>query len=286
MDFGIVTFPTDTSIEPQDLGPALEARGFESLFFAEHTHIPTSRRTPFIGGGELDPMYWHSHDQFVALTMAAAVTKKLKIGTGVTLVPQHDPINLAKATASLDRLSGGRFIYGIGAGWNVEEKEDHGVAYKDRWKITREYMLAIREIWNNDEPEFSGDFVKFPPMWSWPKPLQSGGPPVLMGAYSKYVPTRIAQYCDGWMPIEGLLQDIPEALSEIHNAMNKIGRDPDTLDVTVLAEVKERDGFDPVRLERMIQVGANRVLLPLADLTRDDALAVLDEYAKMIEQFK
>lgn len=286
MDFGIVTFPTDTSIEPQDLGPALEERGFESLFYAEHTHIPTSRRSQFIGGGELGAMYWHSHDQFVALTMAAAVTKTLLLGTGVTLLTEHDPINLAKATASLDRLSGGRLIFGIGAGWNAEEMEDHGVAYRDRWKVTRERMLAIREIWTNDEPEFHGEFVDFPPMWCWPKPLQSPGPRVIMGAYSKYVPDRIAEYCDGWMPIEGGLEDIPSALKDIRAAMDARGRDPDSLDITVLAEVRERDGFDPVRLERMIDVGANRVLLPLADLPRDSALSVLDDYAKMIEQMR
>lgn len=286
MDFGIVSFPTDTSIEPQDLGPALEERGFESLFYAEHTHIPTSRRTPFIGGGELGAMYWHSHDQFVALTMAAATTKTLKLGTGVTLIPQHDPINMAKATASLDRLSGGRLMFGIGAGWNAEEMEDHGVAYRDRWKITRERMLAIKEIWTQDEPEFHGKFVDFPPMWCWPKPLQAGGPPVLMGAYSKYVPARIAEYCDGWMPIEGLLEDIPSALKDIHAAMVELGRDPAALDVTVLAEVKEREGFDPVRLKRMIDVGANRVLLPLADLPLNGTLKVLDDYAEMIARLQ
>ncbi len=285
MDFGIVCFATDSSIEPQDLGPALEQRGFESLFYAEHTHIPISRRSPFIGGGDLAPMYWHSHDQFIALTMAAAHTKTLKLGTGITLLTEHDPINLAKATASLDRLSGGRLIFGIGAGWNAEEMEDHGVAFVDRWKVTREHMLAIRSIWTEDEPEFHGDFVDFPPMWCWPKPTQSDGPPVLMGAYSKYVPARIAEYCDGWMPIEGLLEDIPTALEDIRAAMVDRGRDPASLDVTVLAEVREREGFDPVRLERMVRAGANRVLLPFADHNYDEALKVLDDYAAMIARF-
>ena len=284
MDFGIICFPTDTSIEPQDLAPALEARGFESLFYAEHTHIPTSRRSPFIGGGELPSMYWHCHDQFVALSIAAATTRTLKLGTGVTLVTEHDPINLAKATASLDRLSGGRLLFGIGAGWNAEEMEDHGVAFGDRWKVTRERMLAIRRIWSDDEPQYHGKFVELPPMWCWPKPLQAGGPPVLMGAYSKYVPARIAEYCDGWMPIEGLIDDIPAALIDIRAAMQARGRDPAKLDVTVLAEVRAQRGLDPERLERMIATGANRVLLPFADFARDDALAVLDEYAKAIAQ--
>ena len=282
MDFGIVCFPTDTSIEPQDLAPALEARGFESLFYAEHTHIPTSRRSQFVGGGELPAMYWHSHDQFVALSIAAATTRTLKLGTGVTLITEHDPINLAKATASLDRLSGGRLLFGIGAGWNAEEMADHGVAFADRWKVTRERMLTIRSIWNDDVPEYHGQFVDLPPMWCWPKPLQVGGPPVLMGAYSKYVPARIAEYCDGWMPIEGLLADIPSALSDIRAAMQARGRDASKLDVTVLAEVRAQRGLDPKRLERMIATGANRVLLPLADFPRDEALAILDEYAAAI----
>jgi probable F420-dependent oxidoreductase len=282
MDFGIVCFPTDTSIEPQDLAPALEERGFESLFYAEHTHIPTSRRSPFVGGGELPAMYWHCHDQFVALSIAAATTRTLKLGTGVTLVTEHDPINLAKAAASLDRLSGGRLLFGIGAGWNAEEMEDHGVAFADRWKVTRERMLAIRSIWRDDEPEYHGKFVDLPPMWCWPKPLQAGGPPVLMGAYSKYVPARIAEYCDGWMPIEGLIDDIPAALNDIRAAMQARGRDPAKLDVTVLAEVRAESGLDPKRLERMMATGANRVLLPFADYTRDKALSVLDEYAAAI----
>lgn len=285
MDFGIICFPTDTSIEPQDLAPALEARGFESLFYAEHTHIPTSRRSPFVAGGELPAMYWHTHDQFVALSIAAATTRTLQLGTGITLVTGHDPINLAKATASLDRLSGGRLLFGIGAGWNAEEMEDHGVAFADRWKVTRERMLAIRRIWTEDEPEFHGKFVDLPPMWCWPKPLQPGGPPVLMGAYSKWTPKRIAEYCDGWMPIEGQAADIPGAVAEIRAAMRERGRDDSKLDITVLAEVRAERGFDPKRLERMVETGANRVLFPLGDFQRDEALKILDEYAETMRAF-
>jgi probable F420-dependent oxidoreductase len=285
MDFGIICFPTDTAIPPQALAPALEERGFESLFYAEHTHIPASRRTPFVGGGDLPEMYWHCHDQFVALSIAAATTTRLKLGTGVTLVTEHDPINLAKATASLDRLSGGRLLFGIGAGWNVEEMADHGVDFRDRWKVTRERVLAIRRIWTEDEPEFHGEFVDFDPMWAWPKPLTPGGPPVLMGAYSRWVPERIAEYCDGWMPIEGLCDDIPAALAGIRTAMATRGRDPTRLDVTVLAEVRASPGLDPARLARMVATGANRVLLPMADLARDAALAQLDEYAAAIARF-
>ncbi len=187
-DFGVIMFPTDQSITPQALGTELEVRGYESVFFPEHTHIPTSRRTPFIAGGDLPEMYWRTQDQFVALGMVAAVTENLKLGTGITLVTEHDPINTAKRVASLDALSKGRLLFGIGAGWNAEEMEDHGVPFGDRWKVTRERVLAMREIWSEDEPEYHGKFVDFPPMWSWPKPAQAGGPPVIMGAWSKYVP--------------------------------------------------------------------------------------------------
>ncbi len=285
LDFGLITFATDGAITPVDLAVALEERGFESLFIAEHTHIPTSRKTPFIVGQELPDMYWRCHDPFVALGMAAAVTRELKLATGIALVAQHDPIVLAKQVASLDVLSGGRVLFGIGAGWNAEEMEDHGVAFKDRWKVTRERVLAMREIWTQDEPEFHGEFVDFPPMWCWPKPLQEGGPPVLMGAYSKWTPARIAEYCDGWLPIDGE-GDMREHLDAIGEAMAARGRTLEELDVTVLPEVSKRRGVDPRRFERMVESGANRVLLPMPDLSRDETLKLLDEYVESIAPFR
>ncbi len=285
LDFGLITFPTDTGIAPDELARALEERGFESLFVAEHTHIPTSRKTPFIAGSELPDMYWRCHDQFVALAMAAAVTERLKLGTGITLVTEHDPISTAKRVASLDRLSGGRVLFGIGAGWNAEEMENHGTVFKDRWKITRERVLAMRAIWTEDEAEFHGDFVDFDPIWCWPKPVQAGGPPVLMGAYSKWTPARIAEYCDGWMPIDGA-GDMQADLAAIRDAMEARGRKMDELDITVLPEVSRRRGVDPKRLESMLGSGANRVLLPMADFPRDETLSILDEYVAAIAPFR
>jgi probable F420-dependent oxidoreductase len=211
VDFGVIGFPTDQSITPLELGPELEQRGFESLFYAEHTHIPTSRRSPFLVGGDLPEMYWRAHDQFVALGMVASVTQTLKLGTGITLVTEHDPINLAKRVASLDALSGGRVIFGIGAGWNAEEMEDHGVAFADRWKVTRERILAAKQIWTQDEPEYHGDFVDFPPMWSWPKPAQAGGPPILMGAWST---TLMSQCSQPRAPIGTLTSGISKRVSK------------------------------------------------------------------------
>lgn len=284
-DFGLITFATDGAITPVELAMALEERGFESLFVAEHTHIPVSRKTPFVVGSELPDMYWRCHDQFVALSMAAAVTTRLKVATGITLVTEHDPIDLAKKVASLDVLSGGRFLFGIGAGWNAEEMEDHGVAFRDRWKVTRERVLAMRAMWVEEEPEYHGEFVDFPPMWCWPKPLHPGGPPVLMGAYSKWAPPRIAEYCDGWMPIEGE-GDLERDLEAIGEAMAARGRSLDELDITILPEVSKRRGVDPKRFERMVESPANRVLLPMADFSRDETLKLLDEYVALIAPFR
>src|SRR5919205_1080378 len=170
MLFGAFYFPTDYGIDVRELASALEARGFESLFFCEHTHIPVGRKTPFPGGGELPKRYSHTHDPFVALSFAAAATKKLKLGTGILLVPQHEPIVTAKAIASLDQLSGGRFIFGIGGGWNVEEMENHGATYKTRFAMMRERILAMKALWTEQEAEYHGEMVNFDKVWSWPKP--------------------------------------------------------------------------------------------------------------------
>ncbi len=202
--FGITMFPTDYSIQPVELARAVEERGFDSLFFPEHTHIPTSRKTPFPGGGELPKHYSHTHDPFVAFGACAAVTKRIRLGTGICLVIQRDPITLAKEIASVDSMSNGRFVLGIGAGWNREEMSNHGADYKNRWGLVREKILAMKAIWTQDEAEFHGEFVDFDPIWSYPKPVQRGGPPVWIGANSKWVFDRVAEYADGWMPIGGL----------------------------------------------------------------------------------
>ena len=181
MQIGCFYFPVDYGIDVRELARAMEDRGFESLFFPEHTHIPTSRQSPWPGGGELPKCYSHTHDPFVACTAAAVVTEKLKIGTGICLVPQHEPIVTAKAIASVDQISGGRFMFGIGGGWNVEEMEDHGATYKTRFAIMREHILAMKQLWTQEEASFDGEFVKFPPSWSWPKPVQNPHPPILLG---------------------------------------------------------------------------------------------------------
>jgi probable F420-dependent oxidoreductase len=216
MKIGVFYFPVDYGIQPAELARALEDRGFESLFMPEHTHIPTSRRSPFPGGGELPKRYSHTYDPFVALSFAAAATKKLILGTGICLLPQHEPIATAKAAASLDQLSGGRFEMGIGGGWNVEEMENHGARYDTRFKLLRERVLAMKEIWTKDEAEFHGELVNFDPIWCWPKPLQQPHPPVLVGGNGPKVLDRVLRYGDEWFPnrlpegVEGLKERIDE----------------------------------------------------------------------------
>ncbi|MFT4798186.1 MAG: putative F420-dependent oxidoreductase [Candidatus Azotimanducaceae bacterium] len=277
-NFGVQIFPTDQTIGPIELAKAVEERGLDSLFFPEHTHIPTSRKTPFPGGTDLPEWYWRTHDPFVALTAAAAVTSRIKIGTGICLVIERDPIVLAKECASLDVLSNGRFILGIGAGWNVEEMENHGASFKNRWKIVREKILAMREIWNKDEAEFHGEFVDFDPIWSWPKPLQAGGPPVWLGANSKWTFDRVAEYCDGWMPIGGMGRDGMENLNE---ACNKRGKKADDMAVALFGAPA-----DVEQVKGLIDRGFTDLIFGLPQSSADKVLAQLDKVAKVADEVR
>src|SRR6202048_4529314 len=197
---GAFHFPTDYGIEIGELARALEARGFESLFVCEHTHIPVNRRTPFPAGGELPKRYSHTHDPFVALSFAAATTRSLKLGTGIALLPQRDPIITAKSVASLDQLCGGRFVFAVGGGWNVEEMENHGAKYETRFKLLRERVLAMKALWTQDEASFHGEMVNFDPVWMYPKPKQKPHPPILLGGSTDYTLKRVVEFCDGWFP--------------------------------------------------------------------------------------
>ena len=251
--FGVSIFPTDYSIQPVEIAKEAEARGFQSLFFPEHTHIPTNRNTPFPGGGELPKQYWHSHDPFVALGACAAVTSEIRLGTGICLIIERDPITTAKEIASLDMISNGRTIIGIGAGWNREEMENHGADFKNRWQIVKEKVEAMRAIWTNEEPEYHGNYVDFDPIWSYPKPIQDGGPPIWMGANSKWVFERIADYADGWMPIGGLGSGNMNRLKE---ALDSKNRKIEDLTLALFGGPKDRaqivgrieQGFDEVIL--------------------------------------
>lgn len=282
-DFGVLIFPTAYSVSPHDLARAAEERGFESLFFPEHTHIPASRKSPWPGGAELPKQYWHCYDPFVGLAMAAAVTSTLKLGTGITLVTEHDPIGLAKQVASLDHLSGGRVLLGVGAGWNAEEMGNHGVAYETRWKVLRERVLAMRAIWTEEAAEYHGEFVDFDPVWSQPKPIQPGGPKVLMGASSRWTYPRIAEYCDGWFPIhqdasrasaQGAL-DYADGIKQTREAWGAAGRDGEP-DFSIFGM-----GPDQARAEQLIGMGFNRVIFALPSADADTVMPMLDRYAEI-----
>jgi len=277
-NFGIQMFPTDYAIQPVELARAVEERGFDSIFFPEHTHIPTSRKTPFPGGGDLPDYYWRAHDPFVALAAAAAVTTRLRLGTGICLVIERDPITLAKECASLDLISNGRLILGIGAGWNREEMENHGASYTNRWKIVREKILAMKAIWTEDEPEFHGEFVDFDPIWSWPKPVQPGGPPVWIGASSKWVFDRVAEYAEGWMPIGGLGSGNMERLKA---ACEKRGRDVNDVTLALFGAPADED-----QARGRMDQGFSEMIFGIPPADADATLPRLDELAKLVEKLR
>ena len=291
-DFGIVTIPTHYTIQPVDFARWMEDNGFESLFFGEHSHIPTSRESQFPGGGGLPQYYKEFFDPFVGLSAAAAVTTTLKVGTSVCLVPEHNPITLAKQVACADRVANGRFLFGIGAGWNAEEMADHGVAFKDRWKVTRESILAMREIWTKEIAEFHGQFVNFDPLWSWPKPLQAGGPPVLMGASSKWSPKRIVEYCDGWIPVDGIdgLSAISSGLEAIRTEADRMGRSMDEFDLSVITWVLtayEQAAPDAIkRIHELLDLGFKRIVFLIEPGQPDDQWHILEQGAKLVREFR
>ncbi|MCZ6856239.1 MAG: LLM class F420-dependent oxidoreductase [Gammaproteobacteria bacterium] len=282
-DFGVLIFPADYAIATDVLAKAAEARGFESLFLPEHTHIPASRETPWPGGAELPRQYWHSLDPFVALAGAATVTTNLKLGTGITLVTERDPILMAKQVASLDFLSGGRVLLGVGAGWNVEEMANHGVDFTKRWRVLRERILAMRAIWTEEEAEFHGEHVDFDRLWAYPKPAQAGGPKILLGASSKWTYDRIAEYGDGWFPIH---QDATRAAAQggidyaagiaaTREAWSAAGREGQP-DFSIFGL-----GPDQSRVEELIEMGFNRVIFGLPSAAADTVMPLLDAYAEI-----
>ena len=281
MQIGALIFPTDLSIRPDRLAVALEERGFESLWVPEHTHIPVGRRTPWPGGAELPDMYRRTLDPFVALTAAAAVTTNLKVGTGICLVAQHHPITLAKSVASTDLVSDGRFLFGIGVGWNEDEMEHHGVDPAKRRATVRESMLAMRGLWTEDEFGFDGEFVKFSPSWSWPKPVQWPSPPVIMGGAGGPVTFRhTVEYCDGWMPIHGR-GDVLEKLPLLRSMAEEAGRNPNSIEIGIFGCPAKAEIID-----KYVEQGVARVALNLPSAGEDEVLSMLDKYAPLVAQYR
>ena len=277
MDFGAAIFFTDYSIGPAALARALEERGFESLWAPEHSHIPLSRRSPFPQGGDLPKKYYDVMDPFVTLTAAAAVTTRLRVATGICLVVQRDPIQTAKAVASLDQVSGGRFLFGVGAGWNAEEMADHGTEFKTRFEVMRERIEAMKAIWTQSKPAYDGRHVSFPPMMTWPKPVQKPHPPVIVGGAFPHGARRAIAYGDGWVPHarRPAYGDVLPLLPRFRAMAAEAGRDPATLPVTIFGAPEDADA-----VARYRDAGVARVVFSLAPAGADEVLPVLDRCAR------
>ena len=279
MDVGVMMFPTDRAIRPDELARAAEERGIESLFVPEHTHIPASRATPFPGGGDLPDHYRRTYDPFVALAVAAAVTERLRVATGICLVAQRDPLVLAKEVASHDLLSGGRFVFGIGFGWNIEEMVHHGVDPARRWAVVREKVLAMRALWTEDDASFDGDHVRFSATWSWPKPAQRPHPPILIGGRGTPTTFRaVIDDADGWMPSEGR-GDLVGPLEDLRRRAEEAGRDPATLEISVFGSRGR-----PEDVERYAAAGVRRVIVGLPSAPADEVLPRLDRVARLVAE--
>ncbi|WP_367318940.1 LLM class F420-dependent oxidoreductase [Streptomyces sp. HUAS ZL42] len=275
MQFGVSTFLTDEGIGPAGLGPALEERGFGALFLAEHSHIPVSRETPYPAGGELPRMYYRTLDPFVALGAAAAVTRTLLLGTGIALVVQRDPIITAKEVATLDLVSGGRAVFGVGAGWNREEMRDHGTDPRTRGRLMDERVRAIIEIWTHDEAEFHGEFVDFEPFFSWPKPVRKPHPPIYVGGACERTFERVAEYGTAWMPTRVRPTELAPRIDRMRQVAGA------GTPVVAYAAPHDREA-----LEGYAQLGVERVLLYLPTGPRDETLRTLDDFAEAVSAYR
>jgi len=276
MKFGIAMFPTDYAVDPATVARLVEERGFDSLWFPEHTHIPSSRKTPYPAGGELPEMYSHTYDPFVALMAAAAATNELKLGTGICLVIERDPITTAKEVASLDQLSGGRFLFGVGAGWNREEMENHGTDPRRRFSLMRERIEAMKAIWTEDEAEYHGEHVGFDPIWSWPKPRQLPHPPILVGGNGPKVLDRVLAFGDEWMP--NRLDGFADRVKELQQRANDAGREE--IPVTFSGAKPDAETVEQVRA-----AGAHRITFYVKPEDAGEVERRLDRYAALGPSF-
>jgi probable F420-dependent oxidoreductase len=282
MHFGASMFFTDYSMTPAALAKALEDRGFESVWAPEHSHIPLSRRSPWPGGGELPKQYYDVMDPFVTLTAAAMVTTKLNLGTGVCLVNQRDPIQTAKLVASIDQVSAGRFLFGIGVGWNAEEMEDHGTIFASRAKLVRERIEAMKAIWTQPKPEYDGELVKFGPMMAWPKPVQRPHPPVIVGGAFPHGARRAVRYGDGWIPLAGRpgqYGDAFDTVPKFRTMLREAGRDSASCPVSIFSAPEDAD-----TIKRYQDLGITRVTPSLPAAREDVVLPILDRWAALIRQ--
>ena len=276
MKFGVHIFPTDYSIQPDELARSAEERGLDSVWFSEHTHIPVGFLNSPGRGASLPDYYWQTYDIFVAMTLVAAATKDIKVASGVSLVIEHDPILLAKETATVDLISRGRFIFGVGAGWLESEMADHGVVYRTRFQLLKEQIRAIREIWANDEAEFHGRFVNFDKMRAFPKPYQRRHPPIIMGGAGEKALECAAEVCDGWAPWLMEWSKAKEAIRQLKQQTEANGRDPGALELSLF----EKSIPDQKTMEDMEAAGVQRIIVTLFAQSREEALSTLDRLAQ------
>jgi probable F420-dependent oxidoreductase len=276
MKFGIATFVTDEGIRPDALGEALEERGFDSLFLAEHSHIPVSRQSPYPGGGDLPQVYYRTLDPFVALTAAASATTNLLLGTGIALLVQRDLIHTAKEVASLDLLSNGRVAFGVGVGWNREEMANHGTDPRTRGALIDEQLAALKEIWTKDEAEYHGKYVDFDPIFAWPKPVQKPHPPIYIGGESPAALERLANYGDAWLP-RGHAS--PEEIVKTREWLAERGRGD--MPFTVFGAPAK-----PAVLDGYVQAKVDRVTFMLGTKPRSETLHKLDELAALTAAYR
>src|SRR5881392_2929566 len=269
MHVGLTMFPTDYSIPPQDLAVEAEARGYESLWLPEHSHIPTSRKSPWPGGAELPKYYYDSYDPFLSLAAAAAVTKTIKLATGICLVVERDPIHTAKEVSTVDRLSSGRFIFGVGGGWNEEEMANHGTAFATRFKLMRERIEAMKHIWTQSTAAFDGEFVKFEPMMQWPKPVQKPHPPIIVGGAFPHAARRAIRYGDGWIPTSRN-GNVEEYMPAYKQMLTEAGRTLNDVPLTLFGV-----GADADAVKRYRDLGISRVVAGLPPEPADKILPML-----------
>ena len=281
LKFGVSMFFTDSSIAPGELGQTLEARGFESVWAPEHSHIPLSRKTPFPGGGDLPKKYADAMDPFVTLTAAAMATKKLMVGTGVCLIAQRDPIQTAKLVASIDQVTGGRFLFGVGNGWNQDEMENHGTEFTSRHKRARENIEAMKAIWTQSKAEYHGEFVNFDPMMAWPKPVQKPHPQVIVGGAYPYSARRAIRYGDGWIPQAGRggTGEIADMIPQFRQMAAEGGRDPASIAITVWFPKQEVD-----LMKRYEDLGVERVVFNVESESSEKCLPAIDKIAELMKK--
>ena len=276
MKFGGAMFFTDYSMTGAELAVALEERGYDSVWAPEHSHIPLSRKTPFPGGGELPKQYADAMDPFVVLTAAGCATRTIKLGTGVLLVQQRDTIQTAKLVASIDQVSQGRFLFGVGGGWNQDEMENHGTVYASRFKRMRESIEAMKEIWTKPKAEYHGEFVNFDPMMAWPKPVQKPHPPIIVGGAWPHAARRVIRYGDGWIPLVAR-NDLPGIIPEFHKMVREAGRDPASIELTAWGAPEDADA-----IKRFRDLGISRVVTTFRPESADKVMPAMDRWAKLL----